>query len=346
MVMKRNGLCGSAVLASILGTGLTGTDASAETLSKMAEPAVFSSQFRPFSKTSPWNTPIATNALVDPDSDKMIVMLSSNAMSLSANIRKWTVPVFAIDSARSPRLNVRTTSGCYNPRVDPKGQNRAEHLPIPTDVWPDPSQDGHMVLVDVAKRLCWDYARFVRLSSTEVTASRIDVWELDGPGYREPFEGPNWWTCGARGSGTPLLGGLIRPEEVQAGVIRHALAFGCPVNRRSVSPDTKEELCSPPAQRTDGEGIGAQYIPEGARLQLDPELDLQTLKLSPATLVIARALQVYGMFNVDNASTCSLYFQNVGADGGRWNQLGNFMDMHTIPLNRFRVLRCEIVVRK
>ncbi|MEI8120866.1 MAG: hypothetical protein WCI20_02355 [bacterium] len=346
MAMNLTGLYGITVVASLLGAGVTGTVASAETLSKMAESAVFSSQFRPFSKTSPWNTPVPTNALVDPDSEKMIVMLSSNAMSLSANIRKWTVPVFTIDSARSPRLNVRTTSSCLNPRVDPDGHNIAENLPIPVDVWPDPSEDGHMVLVDISKRMCWDYARFVRLSSTVVTASRIDIWELDGPGYREPFAGSNWWTCGARGSGTPLLGGLIRTEEVQAGVIRHALAFGCPVNRRSVSPDTKEELCSPPAQRTDGEGIGAQYIPEGARLQLDPALDLQTLKLSPGTLVIARALQVYGMFNVDNASTCSLYFQNVGADGGRWNQIGTFMDMHNIPLNRFRVLKCEIVVRK
>jgi hypothetical protein len=344
--MKLTGLYGITVVASLLGAGVTGTAASAEALSKMAEPAVFSSQFRPFSNTSPWNTPIPTNALADPDSDKMIAMLSSNAMSLSANIRKWTVPVFIIDSARSPRLNVKSSSGCLNPRVDPHGQNLAEHLPIPADVWPDPSEDGHMVLVDIYKRVSWDYARFVRLSSTAVTASRIDVWDLDGPGYREPFAGPNWWTCGARGSGTPLLGGLLRPEEVQAGVIRHALAFGCPVNRRSVSPDTLEELCSPPAQRTDGEGIGAQYIPEGARLQLDPELDLQTLKLSPGTRVIARALQIYGMYNVDNASTCSLYFQNVGADGGKWNQIGNFMDVQNIPLSRFRVLKCEIVVRK
>jgi len=113
-----------------------------------------------------------------------------------------------------------------------------------------------------------------------------------------------------------------------------------------MSPETQEELCSPPAQRTDGEGIGAQYIPEGARLQLDPALDLETLKLTPGARVIAKALQVYGMYNVDSASTCSLYFQNVGADGGKWNRIVNFLDLQNIPLNRFRVLKCEIVVRK
>jgi len=202
------------------------------------------------------------------------------------------------------------------------------------------------VLVDIYQRKCWDYSRFLRISTTEVTANRIDTWDLDGPGYREPFSGTNWWTCGARGSGTPLLGGLLRPEEVQAGVIRHALAFGCPVNRRAGTPGSKEEVCSPPAQRTDGEGIGSQYIPEGARLQLDPSLDLQTLNLSPAVLVIARALQVYGMYNVDNASTCSLYFQNVGADGGKWKHIDDFEDLRKLPLSRFRVLKCALVVRE
>lgn len=344
--MKLTELGRMIIVSIFLTLGLTNIAVSAETLSKEAEPAAFSSQFRPFSKTSPWNTPIPTNAPVDPNSEKMIVMLSSNAGSLSANITKWTVPVFTIDSQRAPRLDVKTTSSCLNPRVDPDGNNIAEGLPIPVDVWPDPSADGHLVLVDIYKRLCWDYSRFVRISDTKVTASRIDVWDLDGPGYRDPFTGNKWWTCGARGSGTPLLGGLLRPEEVQAGEIRHALAFGCPINRRSRSLDTGEELCSPPAQRTDGEGIGAQYIPEGARLQLDPALDLQTLKLSPGTLVIARALQVYGMFDVDSASTCSLYFQNVGADRGKWRQIGDFMDLQNIPLNRFRVLKCEIVERK
>lgn len=343
--MKPTGSGGTARLASLLTVLLVNTAAAAAERTQTAEPAVFSSQFRPFSATSPWNTPIPTNAPVDPDSEAMITMLSSNGRTLGANIRKWSVPVFIIDATRTPRVNVRTTSECLHPRVDPDQNNVAERIPIPANVWADPAADGHLALVDLLQRKCWDFSRFRRTSAGEVTASRIDVWDLDGPGYREPFVGPNWWTCGARGSGTPLLGGLLRPEEVQAGVIRHALAFGCPVNRRATSPGSGEELCSPPAQRTDGEGWGRQYIPEGALLQLDPNLDLQALDLPPAVFAIARALQVYGMYNVDNASTCSLYFQNVGADGGKWNHIGNFSELKKIPLTRFRVLKCPIVVR-
>ncbi|MEI8352866.1 MAG: hypothetical protein WCG36_11225, partial [bacterium] len=223
--MKLKGSGGAAMLASLLVLLLIDTTTVAGERTQMAEPAVFSSRFRPFSSTSPWNTPIPTNAVVDPDSEAMITMLSSNARTLSANIRKWSVPVFIIDAARTPLVNVRTTSECLNPRVDPDRNNIAEGLPIPANVWADPAGDGHLALVDISQRKCWDYSRFRRKSSGEVTANRVDIWDLDGPGYREPFEGTNWWTCGARGSGTPLLGGLLRPEEVQAGVIRHALAF-------------------------------------------------------------------------------------------------------------------------
>ena len=57
----------------------------------------------------------------------------------------------------------------------------------------------------------------------------------------------------------------------------------------------------------------------GVRLQLDPELDLESLGLSREVKVIARALQSYGMFNGDSThNTFKIYFQNLGPDGGKW----------------------------
>ena len=47
-------------------------------------------------------------------------------------------------------------------------------------------------------------------------------------------------------------------------------------------------------------------IPEGARVQLDPALDLDSLSLTPWQKVIARALQRYGMYLADTAGTTSL----------------------------------------
>jgi hypothetical protein len=105
-------------------------------------------------------------------------------------------------------------------------------------------------------------------------------------------------------------------------------------------------LCSPPAARSDGQLDGPQFIPAGARIQLDPALDLARLGLSPATRVVARAMQVYGMFNADVAETFKIYFQNLGPAGEGWGDMGDFSDLGKIPIERFRVLECQTVSKK
>jgi hypothetical protein len=75
MTMKLTGSGTTALLTILLAILLIGTAQAAENR-KLAEPAVFSSHFRPFSATSPWNTPVPTNAVVDPDSGAMITMLN------------------------------------------------------------------------------------------------------------------------------------------------------------------------------------------------------------------------------------------------------------------------------
>ena len=51
-------------------------------------------------------------------------------------------------------------------------------------------------------------------------------WPLDGPGYQEPG------SVGARGSGLPLFGGLIRPGELEAGLIEHLNREAARLQRR------------------------------------------------------------------------------------------------------------------
>ncbi|MBF0565696.1 MAG: hypothetical protein HQK89_10670, partial [Nitrospirae bacterium] len=249
---------------------------------------------------------------------------------------------FVIDSQKSPKVDVRTLSENLDPAVDPNGTGIAKGLPIPDGVWPDPMSDAHMLLVDPKARKSWDFSRARKMSNGWM-ASTIAVWDLNGPGFRAPFKGNNWWTYGSRGSGFPLIAGLIRPEEIEAGEIKHALVFASPINRRSSSAGGKSELCSPTASRTDAAENGTQFIAEGARLQLDPSLNLDTLNLSPATKIIARAMQKYGMYDGDNASDLVIYFQNLGPDGGKWKNYNMFQDLQNIPIDKFRVLKCNIV---
>jgi hypothetical protein len=303
------------------------------------------SDFKAFTSTSPWNTPIPIRPSIDPYSKKMIDHLKTKSSVLKGSFTGWTIPLFVIDSAASPKRVLKTTGDAFNPDVDPNRDGIAEGIPIPEGVWSDPKSDGHMLLVDPAVRKTWDFSRAKHLSDGSWTTSGLTIWDLDGPGYRKAFSGTNWWNYGTLGSGFPLIAGLIRPEEIEAGEIKHALIFASPINRKSLTTKTKQQACNPPASKTDGYGIGPEYILEGARLQLDPNLNLDSLNLSPATKIIAKAMQKYGMYNGLNSADFKILFQNLGADGGKWKDYNFFPDLYKIPIDKFRVLQCNIVTR-
>jgi hypothetical protein len=93
-------------------------------------------------------------------------------------------------------------------------------------------------------------------------------------------------------------------KELRAGRIEHALAL--------TLPSPRADAFAWPAQRTDGTGP-SDAIPEGARLRLDPDLDLEGLHLPPLTLMIARAAQRHGMIVRDQTGVAvGLYAQDPG----------------------------------
>ncbi len=91
---------------------------------------------------------------------------------------------------------------------------------------------------------------------------------------------------GATATSLPAIAGTMLIKELRAKEIKHALAIALPAPRAS--------SYAWPAQRTDGTGP-SDAIPEGARLRLDPDLDLSSLDLPPLTLTMATAAQRYGM---------------------------------------------------
>jgi hypothetical protein len=109
-------------------------------------------------------------------------------------------------------------------------------------------------------------------------------------------------TNGARAAGFGLGAGLIRPEELAIGVIDHALVFAYPTVRKG--------MIVAPATGGSGPSRAEGAIPYGARVQLDPTLNLNDLGLNPWQRTIAEALQRYGMILGDVGGTLSLYAQH------------------------------------
>ena len=75
-------------------------------------------------------------------------------------------------------------------------------------------------------------------------------------------------------------------DELKTGRIDHALAINLPAPRAG--------MFAWPAQRTDGTGPPTA-LPEGARLRLDPTVDVSSLHLPKLTRMIALAAQRYGL---------------------------------------------------
>jgi hypothetical protein len=268
-----------------------------------------------FEADSPWNTRI-DNAAVDENSARMINQARERVgvvqrvgdstffpdrrivnEGLYINTDRWTTPVVA--------GGVPTKLVCRQ-LVCGDGE-RTQVLSIPSDVDPDPRFDGWFTVFDVSKPVAYDLWRARREDNGTISYNFMRKWDLNGPGYQKPY------LSSARGSGLPLFAGLIRPKELEAGLINHALAISVPGPAQSVFVQ--------PASATDGNGR-VTSLPEGARIRLkanvavpqpiDPitnkpiKLTAQQRRMSDA---IVAALRTYGAIVVDRAAVPTLYAQ-------------------------------------
>lgn len=269
--------------------------------------------WRPFSPDSPWNTPIGPDAAVHPDSPELVADLAARG-PLRINLDEWSIPVYEVDSGRAPVHAVRDA----RPDLFGAGFEPPRAIPIPAGATASlpPGGDEHLCILDRRRGLEWGmWQARLRPDGTWETGLGA-VTDLRGTGVA-----PAWNEAEreldahrARASGFPLIAGLIRVEEIRAGRIDHALVFaydGCMPGR--FLPPASTSQAAMPMTREDGGGL-----PMGARIQLDPELDLAALDLTPAGRVIARALQEYGAYLGDYAGATVLYGESSPAALRAW----------------------------
>jgi hypothetical protein len=295
--------------------------------------------WRPFADTSVWNTPIASGAAIDSNSSTLIADFSSisGQTQLWINIQTYSVPVYWVDSTTTAKSTVMAALGGTGFRMGAASDSVAAGsgpAPIPSGAMPAGGTDQHLAIVDRQARMEWAFWDADHSTGTW-TAGEASTQDLSGSGVRPPERNNPWWAGhGPRACGFGLIAGLITVDDIQAGTINHALVIAYPHIRSSTY--------TPPAssaQGTTSDALPTRGILCGARIQLDPTLDLSTLSLSPAALTIARALQVYGAFVGDYSGAVSLYADASADAQASWSAglLAND-EAQKIPLNRFRVL--------
>jgi hypothetical protein len=311
--------------------------------------------FHAFTAGSAWRTPIAANPQVDPQSANMMtrvgtaLVAAGQEATFTVQTTAYTAPIHVVDYAASRKVGVQVPLSRVGDDLDPGNDGVCENIPIPEEVWADPGDDGHVVIVDPNLRKAWEFWHFKKVDGV-YSAELGGLWDLDSAGFNAPGSPGNWWRNGANGARSAYIGGLIRYEEVFAGEITHAMNIITPVNRQKIEAGTHtREYYSPTAANSDGwvttaQAWYAESIPEGARVQLDPAFDLDQPfppfgdRLNATARTIARAMQVYGAYVMDNGAGFGVKAQNLGADGGDWGNLPT-PNLYLIPLSAFRVLQ-------
>jgi hypothetical protein len=183
--------------------------------------------------------------------------------------------------------------------------------------------DRHAIVVD--KATCVDYETWLtRHTKKGWTAGSGAVWHLDGNKLREK-PGLDLGSSGltsADAAGLPILPGLLRPSEVKAGYVDHAIRFTAPV--------TSEHFIWP-AEHQAGSKMSLAYPPMGARFRLKASFSLAGY--SRDTKVVLRAMKTFGLILADNGSPW--YFQ--GEASNAWSNT-MIEQLKTIPAKAFQAV--------
>jgi hypothetical protein len=292
----------------------------------------------PFAASSFWNKPLADNAPIDPTSPALIADFQRqlNAAPPWINTNQYSTSLYVVGRDQ-PTVRVALDDAA---RIDPRLQAAWEKVPLPADAKPAAGTDGTVVVWQPSTDTMWEFWRLAKTDAGgwhAVYGGRMtDVSTNEGR-----YTAPRTW--GAAATGLPWLGGLMRLSEIRANRFDHALAIAIPEARAGVY--------SYPAQRTDGRSLLPNTLPEGARMRLDPNLDIASLGLSPLVRAMAEAAQRYGIVVRDTGGSVAfygedapgnLYYGSGGLFGGKlpdallaafpWSRLQVLkMDLHQVP---------------
>ena len=259
-----------------------------------------------FPTTNVWNKPV----------NRLPVASNSAAMVRAIGLTSDLHPDFGSYSGYGIPYNVVDSS---TPKSSVTFQWPAESdmgpYPIPANVKQEAGSDGHILLVD--KDACRLYELYAAVKKSDGWhAGSGAIWNLKSNALR-----PKGWTS-ADAAGLPILPGLVRYDEVAAGVIRHALRFTAPTTRTAFIY---------PARHEAGDSGSRSLPPMGLRVRLKASFDISGF--GPQSRVLLKALKRYGMILADNGSPWYV----TGAANPGWND-DELHALNQIPGSDFEVV--------
>lgn len=234
-----------------------------------------------FPNDNPWNTDIS-QAPLHPNSDNYVANINSNGSGTKVHPDFGSDPTYGIPwitvTASQPKVPVTFT---WDDQSDPGP------YPIPPNAPIEAGSDQHVLVLESTNCLLYEM-----YNSTFVGGPQ-NAWEADAGALFDLKSNklrPDTWTS-ADAAGLPILPGLARCDEVNAGVITHALRFTVHRTQRAYVY---------PARHYASSLTDPNYPPMGLRMRLKANYNLAGF--TGQALVIATALKKYGIILADNGS--------------------------------------------
>lgn len=266
---------------------------------------------RPFSDKAAFNITVA-GLPQDPDSAKLADLLWYGAADRPGNFNINMGEAFAVYDVKDATMTVQ---------VDTTWSTNVDGTKVPWNPnWKIPAgSDKKVVILDPKTGREWNFfeTRFDGVALRATNGSLVPGSYFTSIGSNPP----------SRGVGIAYQAMLVRPSEIRAGVIPHALAqtINNTDGSRYVAPAVKLEH--------PGRGPG---IPEGTRFALritDEQIEAWVRKLpaesQKSLRIIAVALRDYGWFVTDTGGNGSFEFEDDASASAEWRSLGmaNAQDM-------------------
>jgi hypothetical protein len=276
-----------------------------------------------------FTTPLGAAPPIHPRNSQFISYVNSHLSNPNMPMRAYGIPFYEAEKNDPKHGPFKCIYAC--------NVNSFVPVPIPQDADVDPGTDRHMTVYSRDNGMAYDYYKPVQDATGK--------WVSTSAGAVIPFNGNGIVPknlAGSNAANIAAMAGIVYPEELAQGRIDHALMIGIP-GIAGGAP-----AC--PSTHNVGTTSDANALPEGARLQLDPTINVDSLAIPAWQKTIARAMQTYGGYVRDNSGTFAVYAETSSSVlGGRgydgWSKTGLGLSTGSsqsfssaFPWNRMRVI--------
>jgi hypothetical protein len=269
-----------------------------------------------FPDDNPWQQDVSAEP-VDPLSDAYVASIAADEQFIHPDFGSnpnFGIPYSVVPADQKP-VKVKFTQ--YPDESDPGP------YPIPKGADIEGGGDKHVLVAQEGSCKLYELFRAKRKRRGKWSAANGAVFDLRSNALR-----PDGWTS-ADAAGLPILPGLARLDEVNAGAINHALRFTVERSQRAYVDPARHHASS----LTD-----TNLPPLGLRLRLKASYDIS--QFTGASRVILTALKKYGMFNADNGTAGFIS----GASDTGWND-EDLRQLKTVPITAFEAIRTGTIHR-